>query len=92
MSNNSQTWIRLIPETDEHTHDDHYNLSRAAQHQEETRNLEDRVELLEQIILVLRKEIRDLNKQLRTYRGIDISAVSNLDFWLTEEDDIWDTI
>ncbi len=92
LDNNSQPWIRLIQKTDEHYHNDPHHPTEEIDRQEDNKNLEDRVELLEQIIIILRKEIKELNRQLSIYRGIDISVASNIDFWLSEEDDVWDTL
>lgn len=92
MVTDSQPWIRVIQEPGEHGYHDPFYPDIKNRNQSDNRQLEDRVSLLEEIIKVLRKEIKDLNKQLKQYRGVDISALSNADFWLTEEDDVWDTV
>ncbi len=40
----------------------------------------------------LQGEIRKLSKSVGAHKTIDISKASNIDFWLSEEDDIWDKL
>ncbi len=89
---NSEQWIKTVQDSNEHTNHDHFYPVIETHYIDEDKGLEDRVTLLEEIIKTLNMEIIKLNKQLQNFTKIDISAISNVDFWLTEEDDVWDTL
>ena len=89
---NAEQWIITSHDSDEYTYHDPFYPHIENNYRDEYRELDDIVTLLEKVIRTLSIEIEKLNKQLQNKTNIDISAISNIDFWLTEEDDAWDTL
>ena len=89
---NSEPWIKTVQDSDEDNNHDPFYPAIETRYMDENWNLEDRVTSLEKIIKTHSIEIEKLKKQLQNYRNIDISRITDVDFWLTEEDDVWDTL
>ncbi len=88
----SQGWIRTSQLNEERTVHDPFYSNLEKYYQEENSGLEDRVATLEKIIIALIKKVEDQNRKLQHRNDIDITAISDAGFWLTEEDDVWDTL
>lgn len=92
MDSRNEVWIRRQIEPENHESKDSFYFPSVNISTEDREELEKRVEHMEDVIRKLLIDIKKLNDRVKIKEGLDISRASNLDFWLTEEDDIWDKL
>ena len=73
MVSDQSDWIKRDLGFEEHLADDPFHATLIARYDYQDRKLDDRFALLEEIIKVLRREIKELNHELKNYRGLDLS-------------------